>query len=364
MTRFFVPAFFVLAAAAVPSTAALAGDGTAFPALEGTLDIETSNDGFFNSGDPDNELNDLSFDATLGLKLSLTPVFSINSDIVLEPVVDPDGGKDRVFGDLGLYAETLYLQADFGTNGVIAGKIDPSFGRAWDDAPGAYGTDLAEDYQLTEMWGVGAWHKFTTAGAGTHTLTANVFYADTTFLSESLFTNRGRNTTAAGGAANTGRLNSFSITLDGADMPALAGFTYNLGFRHLAAGTGDVADENGFVAGFTQELPIGHDMKLQTLGEFVYLSHAYATADDAVYATSGFKLEKGPWHGELSGTLRNTRFAGGGSRDDYLAQVSGGYAFENGFDVSLGYEIARDAGVTTHAVGLRLTKSFDFALRK
>jgi hypothetical protein len=359
MTRFFVPAFFALATAAVPATVALADDETAYPALEGTLDLESYHDGFFKSDDPDNEL---SFDATLGLRLSLTPIFSIHSDIVLEPVLDPAPGTDRVFGDLGLYAETLYLQADFGANGVIAGKIDPSFGRAWDDAPGVYGTELAEDYQLTEMWGVGAWHKFATAGAGTHTLAANVFFADTTFLSESLFTNRGRNTTAAGGVANTGRLDSFSIMLDGEDMPALPGFSYNLGFRHLAAGTGDVAAENGFVAGFGQELAIGNDIELQVIGEFVYLSHAYATADDAIYVTSGLELERGPWHGEVNGTLRNTRFAAGGSQNDYLAQVSGGYVFENGFDVSLGYGIGRDAGATTHAIGLRLTKSFDLAL--
>lgn len=30
------------------------------------------------------------------------------------------------------------------------GKLNPGFGIAWDKAPGIYGTDLAEDYEISE----------------------------------------------------------------------------------------------------------------------------------------------------------------------------------------------------------------------
>jgi hypothetical protein len=354
--------FPALAAAFLWPFGAFAEDGGSYPALEGTLDLKSYNDAYFNSDDPGSELNGLSLDAELGLKLSLTPIFSINSDIMLKPIADVGPGTFRGYDALGLYAETLYLQADVGANGIKAGKIDPSFGHAWSDTPGVFGSKLAETYQLTEMWGVGGWHRFETAGAGTYTLAANIFYADTTFLSESLFAHRGPNTIAAGGPANTGRPDSFSITLDGADIPALEGFSYNLGFRHLAAGSGDAADENGFVAGFEQEAGVFDDAKLNVIGEFVYLSHAWSSPDDATYSTAGLKLSKGPWHGELSGTLQNTQFAAGGSQNDYIAQVSVGYVFQNGLDVSLGYGSGRNGDATTNLIGLQLHKSLDFKL--
>jgi hypothetical protein len=45
---------------------------------------------------------------------------------------------------------------------VQTGKLNPGFGVAWDKAPGIYGTDLAEDYEISERisvvgtWQVGA----------------------------------------------------------------------------------------------------------------------------------------------------------------------------------------------------------------
>jgi len=212
------------------------------------------------------------------------------------------------------------------------------------------------------MWGLAGWHEIAGGASGTYTLTGNVFYADTTFLSESLFTNRGRTSLADGGPANTGRLNSFSVTLDGEAISALPGFSFNLGYRHLAAGTGDHADENGFVAGLQQAFDVGRGTKLSLVGEFVYLSHAFATPDDATYTTAGLQLERGPWHGELAGTLHNTQLSGGGSQNDFLAQVSGGYTFGNGLDVSLALGAGRNDGADTHVIGVRLSKSFDFKL--
>lgn len=353
--------FPLLAAALSPATA-LAEDAGRYPVLEGTLDLKSYSGFFFDAGDEDGALNGLSAKAGLGLKLSLTPIFSINSDIVLEPVLENGPGTFKGYDDIGLYAEALYLQADLGAYGLLAGKYNPSFGRAWDNAPGVFATKLAEEYQLTEMWGLAGWHKFEAGPAGTYTLTGNVFYADTTFLSESLITNRGRTHVADGGPANTGRLNSFSVTMDGEEISALPGFSFNLGYRHLAAGRGDNAAEDGFVAGFEQAFDLARDVKLGLVGEFVYLSHAFATPDDATYATVGLKLERGPWHGEVTGTLRNTRFADGGSGNDYLAQLSGGYTFGNGLDASLAFAAGRNDGADTHVIGVRLSKSFDFKL--
>jgi hypothetical protein len=98
-------------------------------------------------------------------------------------------------------------------------------------------------------------------------------------------------------------------------------------------------------------------------GEVAILTNAFASEDDIAYTTLGVALAKNNWHGEVAGTLRRTSFAPGGSRNDLLLQASAGYEWENGIDLSLGYAYARDADVDTHAVGMRLTKTFEFTTR-
>lgn len=334
-----------------------------YPYIEGELELELGNDWFFRSNDPDNELNDLFLTSTLGFGVHFNPYLTLNVGLTLEPVDDPRPATNRYFGDLGLYADTLNLEARFGGLTVTGGKLGPGFGTAWDITPGIYGTDLAEDYELSEMLGFGLAYTFEGTPAGNVTIGANLFTADTTFLSDSVFTSRGRLSRADGGATNTGRLDNFSFTIDGEEIAALPGFSWHLGYRHLEPGIGDVKAENGFVAGVAQTFSLENESELTLNGELAYLSNAFAGPDDMLYATAGFGLVRGPWHGELAGTLRKTKFAGGGSQDDYVLQASAGYQWENGIDLSLGYGYGRDGGVGTHAVGLRLTKTFEFSTR-
>ncbi|CAN0581485.1 unnamed protein product, partial [Laminaria digitata] len=221
-------------------------------------------------------------------------------------------GTDRYLGDHGLYLDTLNLEASFDYATLTAGKFAPTFGMAWDNTPGIYGTALAEDYELSEMLGVGFAYGFEGTPLGTVTATANLFTVDTTILSDSLFTRRGRTTLADGGAANTEKLNNFSFTLDGEEIDALPGFSWTVGYRYLSPGAGDVRAENGFVAGIAQVIELSGEMELTANGEVAYLSNAFATDDDAFYFTGGLQLAHGPWHGEVAGTIRKTDFGGGG----------------------------------------------------
>ena len=69
----------------------------------------------------------------------------------------------------------------------------------------------------------------------------------------------------------------------------------------------------------------------------------------------------------LSTSYRHTAYsssAGTGSTSDHLVQVSAGYGFENGIDVSAGYAHVREADLDYDIIGLRLTKSFEFTSRK
>jgi len=335
-----------------------------YPYVEGVLDLELGDDWVFSSDDPTAEINDLYFSGALGMKVGLTPIFALNIGITAESVLDPAPSTDRTFGDIGVYVDTLNLEASLGMLTLVAGKYGPSFGSAWDITPGVYGTSFAEDYELSEMIGFGSAVEFETGAAGTIILGGNVFFADTTVLSDSILTSRGRTSLADGGLANTEQLNNFSLTIDGSDIAAMPGFSYNLGYRHLSAGVTETADEDGFVAGVAQEIELSGGDVVVVNGEIAYFTnYGGVSDDDAVYLTAGLGYVHGPWHGEVAGSLRLIDYSGGGSDDDHLIQVSAGYEFENGIDVSAGYANASEGGVVSHTLGLRLTKSFEFSTR-
>src|SRR3546814_21075551 len=92
---------------------------------------------------------------------------------------------------------------------------------AWDVAPGIWGTDLAEDYELAEQIGVAGDLRFGGEGVGKHALTLGTFFADTTFLSRSAFTDRGRTRLSDGGAGNPEDFSPFPVALEGTALPTL-----------------------------------------------------------------------------------------------------------------------------------------------
>lgn len=345
----------------------LADDGqqeaeAAKPLIAIELELGFATDWTFASTDPAAKLIDAYPEAALAITLNATDWLAFNLGLTLEPVFDPV--NDRFFGDLGLYADTLNAQVFLGGLTVTAGKFAPGFGTAWDVTPGVFGTGFAEDYELSEALGFGVAHEFKAGAAGTITAGANLFYADNTVLSESLFTIRGRTTVGAGGPGNTGKLNNYSFTLDGSGIASLEGFTWHLGYMHLARGLGDISDVNAFVAGLGIERELSSGWAVGWNGEVMLATGWNGARDKALYVTNGLSFAKDSWHFELAGTVRQIRYFAGGRDNDLLAQASAGYEFENGIDVSLGYAMAREAGDTSHTLGLRLSKTFEYEVAR
>jgi len=331
-----------------------------FPGITGTLDLELGDDWTIHSDDQSTEFNDLFGSAELAVRMGLAPWLAINGGLTLETVLEGASGANRAFDDIGLYVDTLNAEFTFASFTVTAGKFGPGFGTAWDITPGVYGTSFAEDYELSEQIGVGLSTELGATPFGMVALGANVFFADTTHFSQSAFTNRGRTQLSDGGVGNTETLNNFSLTLDGSEMSGVPGLTWHLGYRHLSAGQGNSNSENGFVAGVAREFEMSESLTVITTGEIAYFT-GYGGADDkALYATAGVGLISGPWHGELAANLRNVNFGAGGSKRDKLVQLSMGYEFENGVDISAALAHVVDTGVASQYVGLRLTKSLEF----
>ena len=361
MPRFSAIATTITALAATTCLTAPALAEDSFPRIEGEIPIEIQNDYTYDSDDRDAELNDLYTKIEPAVSVRFTEEFSIEAGLVLEPVLDPDPRDDRFFEDEGLFVETLFLQYATDSFSLFGGKINPAFGVAWDIAPGVYGTDLAEDYELTERIGLGGSVTLGNDETGLHTITASTFFADTSFLSESLITERPRNRKSSGGVSNTEDFSSFAVALDGDLGIVVPGLAYHLGFESQEGGTGNPEDEFGIAAALYGEFEIGEDTVLGPVVEYVHQSDAGGIAEDRDYITLGAALVHGPWNIAVSDTIRTIDPAGAGDVDDNQFQVSGGYAFDNGLALDIGYKHTEESNSDSNTVGALLSYTLPFS---
>ena len=337
--------------------------GEDFPRISGELVVEIQNDRAYHAQDRDAELNDLFATIEPAIAVRFSEQLSLQSSLVFEPVEDPEPNESRELDRQGLFAEELYALWESGALAVRAGKFNPRFGVAWDLAPGLFGVDFAEDYEITERVGAGVSYDLGAADTGSHLLSLETFFADTSQLTRSLGRGRSRVRRSDGGPSNTGRLNSYSLTLEGGEVPAVPGLAYNLGFVYQAAGD-QGRPERDAVVGLTYDLAVASDLNVELLAEYArqddadgeagrrrsYLTASASTAiDDLVLA--------------VSYTLRDERVRDDRDHNDFLAQASVGYfrelgPGEAGFEV--GYKLTREENRKISTVGLRASWVLEF----
>ncbi|MDQ7020197.1 MAG: hypothetical protein Q9M33_13675 [Robiginitomaculum sp.] len=305
----------------------------------------------------------LSNTSELALGLRLGNGFSLESTLVYEPV---RGTADSQYlAAQGLYAETLMVQYTSENFTLFAGKIDPVFGLAWDLAPGLYGTEFAEEYQLTERVGFGADVNLGgVLGAnhyGEHILSASLYRSDTSFLSDSLFTRRGHVHHDDGGAANTQGLSSFTIALDGMDMPGLPGFAYHLAIRSQGADVGNSRREKGVVGGITYDHELADGYEMAFIAEASHIWHADGKLHHEVtISTLGASLSKNDWSvsADYSARTVNTRATLPSSPDSHQIQFSIGHTLAHNLACEAGWKRTSQSGINTNTFGLLLSFTF------
>ena len=274
---------------------------------------------------------------------------------------DPSPGDDRYFEDHGAFVETLGLAFETDHFTLFGGKFDPTFGIAWDIAPGIYGDELPGDYELEERIGIGGSMTFAADSMGEHSLTAQTFFVDTSVLSDSIGANRGRTRRADGGVSNTESLESFSVTLDG-ELPGISeDLKYQLGFERQARGRDDPENEWGVAAALYGDFDLPSDFRLEPLIEWVRLEDREGQPNTTDYLTVGTALFAGPWNLALSYTGRFTDPKDESAFTDHAIQVSGGYEFDFGFAVDLGYAYIEEDNLGSHVIGLLLVYEFEYA---
>lgn len=336
---------------------------SAYPRVDGAVSLEFQNDYVTRSDNKDDEINDLTMSNDLFLAVRATPALSLQTSLVAEDVKDPRPGQNRYFEDVGVYVETLGLVYQSGALTLFAGKFNPTFGVAWDLAPGIYGADLADDYELTERIGFGGAATLDAGALGRHTLTGQTFYLDTSVLSQSWGTQRGRTREGDGGVSNTKSLESFSVTLDGEVPRTLDGLRYQLGVERQRQGRTESHDEWGLAAAVYGAFELAEDVDIEPVLEWVWIRNLEGEPNTVTYATAGAALYIGPWNVAVSSTNRATHPKGGGAFSDPLFQISAGYEFDNGFSLNVGFVSFQDEGVGTNAIGLLLAYDFDLKIR-
>jgi hypothetical protein len=333
-----------------------------FPQLRGEILVELRSDSDLDSTSGDHALN---LESAFSLRLS--EHLSIESGFVFEPVSDPLPGRDRWFEGGGLFAETLFLLWERGRFSLRAGKLDPAFGFAWELAPGIYGVDFAEDYEISECIGIGGTVEFGDAAVGRHRFGADAFFVDTSPLSGSLFEDRGRARRSDGGPGNTAGPKSFAVSLSGGGIPQLPGLIYNLGFAHLHREKAGDRSENDAVAGLVYAFSPLENLEIELLSEYAYLHHAEGENERRHYFTQSAAAYWGGWNVAFSCTARWIRGREDAGSGDFLVQASAGYAWEIGADgrfgvlgADAGWRGARGGGVYGDGIGVLVGYALSF----
>lgn len=320
------------------------------PKFSADFAIEIEDDFTFESTDNAAELNDLFATVEGAFALELGQGTSFNSTVLFEPIVD--AVNDREFEDHGLFVEELYIAHDFGKGAVLAGKFDPAFGFAWDAAPGIYGADFAEDYELTERLGFSASVPFGLFD-GEAAFTASVFMADRTFLSDSLVNSRGNASLSDGGVSNTDAPTSFALTVYGETASAT---TYNLGFRvQDKAERGGGFAEYGLVAGVGTPVSLG-DTEVELLAEAAFFPKFDGAANRASFLTFGAATPVGPVTLSAVYSLREVQKA----PTDHLITTSAEMEIYEGVTGAVGYRFGREGDESNHTVGAVIAFEFGY----
>ncbi len=354
MARLIVASISVLAASLGAAACAAAQET---PRLRIEIPIELQNDGVLSGSRRDVPAgNELFFKIEPEATLRLLPGLSAVAHAVLEPI-RPRVSDVRILGDHGLFLEELKLVYEQDGIMLSGGKLNPAFGVGFDMAPGIYGDDVPDEYELTERLGF-ALSVPLGGDSGAEDgprLTASIFAADTSVLSRSLLADRGRVRRSDGGPGNTDGFSSLALALQGPRIPGLPiGLGYHLAGRYQAGGQGDPRDETGLAAALFGRVELGGGLTLDPFVEYVRLWNAEAQRQDRDYITVGGQLGLGSW---IASVTYIGRFTGGAApdRDDHQGQLTVGYDLLEDLRLEAGYRIRDFEGALSHTLGLRLT---------
>ena len=363
----------------------LAGWGPAFaddceaPCAGYEISTELQNDWIF-SGNPSSlTSNNLYPSISADVFLAPTAILKFVASITTDTVVDPLPGISTSFYGTGSYAEELYAILDADPVTLRAGKFNTVFSLASEADPGINAMAIASNIDADERWGAEAILGFEALDFQ-HSVAATVFTLDRTFLSNSIFNNRGATSLSDGGPGNVAGIGSAALTLSGckgaepADCYDEGDFGYRAGLRFQRAGHAspdqiedDIkpADEFTGVAAATAKFDAG-GMTVRLLGETAYIHGFESNPDDALIMTGSAAFEIGQMTYTAAFSQQKTYVKDDADTIDRLLETSAIYQSEDdvpfdgaSWSAGVAYDYSRDADAQTAHV-LSLLVSFTF----
>lgn len=370
--RYLVLKFFL---AILAASAAYAQD---YPKVSGSLEVSVESDFFYKTTPKTNRLNDLYTKSEASLGMHFNKELSLQTALKYEPIRSPNV-HSRTFEDQAVWVDRLFANYQTDTKAVYVGKYHPTFSIGYEKAPGFFGNDYAEDYELKEKVGFGVSHTFETLSWGDHEVVFELFQSDRWLTSKSFIhrAKRGDNNLGRpsrgqerdGGLSNDGNFNSYVLALSGDLGKALPNFAYHLAYRRQGPGIGQTTAEHGYVGALQYGVELGSDVWFKPMAEYVKLSGTIAPVTqssiqrDATYITTGFEFSVKEWFWAVSRTGRNFDVQNNNNNaetHDRLVATSVGYRFPFGLVTEVGWKDDRNAGVNSKALGARIGYAIEF----
>ncbi|MCF6199519.1 MAG: hypothetical protein L3J67_09010 [Hyphomicrobiaceae bacterium] len=165
------------------------------------------------------------------------------------------------------------------------------------------------------------------------------------------------------GSFVTGKLDNYSLTLDGHNIAMLPGIAWHLGYSHQAKGktAGDLSDEDALVVGLYGSHALSDKLSLEWVGEFASIEDVGGSLNNVIYYTLGGVVTFAQRDNlAVAHTTRAFDISGESDFDDTSTQISVGVEVYDGWTVDVGYTIAEVANVESETVGVLLAKIFAF----
>ena len=292
--------------------------------------------------------------------------------------------EDKFFEDHKLFINKLLLT--YSTDSDITlygGKFSPSVGLDYHTFPGIWGYQKAEEYAIVERLGYGIALNQDFGDLGKHKLNVSTFFKDTTSLSNSVITDRGKTKKSDGGVSNTQDFSSYSISLEGKDFFSLNnnfvdGLSYKLGHAKQSKAKKGWGSNSANTSGIDDNTDLTHDEKrssislvhksliapslsMRILTEFMKIEHLTGEeGHDRDYMTTGldFYYKKINFGGTYTQETNEAEEADE-AIDDKVYQVSLGYLVNNNLHVHIGYKKADEENEIKHTLGAMIQYYFD-----
>ncbi|WP_417318549.1 hypothetical protein [Emcibacter sp.] len=302
-------------------------------------------------------------------ELILFPGLTLGVGIGFEEVNEEEGefyDENQYFEKLGLFAEEIFIAYETGNIRFVAGKFNPTFGVGRELAPGPFGHQLPEDfYEQLERIGGGASYSFGSKTVGQHTLTAQSYFADTTFLSGSLVTSRERHHKSDGGLANTGDFSSYSITLAGSLPVSGLDLQYSTSYMKNTPGGDETGSETGYAVALYGDIDLNDAVRLKPIVEYVKFSNAEGEEQDRSIFLVGNTVVFDRWNMAAS----YSRVASTPDDEDIEDidaeefQLSIGYVLQENLSIDIAYIYHHskfdDEAARNHILGVMLRHEFE-----